>query len=141
MNPALHVLGALSGVGLAVATEKGIAATAPEHRLLSWTIALPVAAAIYPAARRSGHLRREGVIEFAALALYGAFASRIPGRGRNRALAAGWASHAAFDALHHSGPDSRIPGWYPAACAGYDLVAAGMIAGVIGASPAPGRPT
>jgi hypothetical protein len=124
MNPALHVVGAAAGVGLAVASESLIAKVAPKHRTLAWAVGLPVAAAVYPLARRRGHLGRDGLREIGALALYSAFAARLPGGSKDKALAAGWASHAAFDAIHHSGPDSRIPGWYPAACAGYDLAVA-----------------
>jgi hypothetical protein len=42
-----------------------------------------------------------------------------------RLLAAGWASHALFDAAH--GDDER-PRWYPVVCAGYDVVICGHLA-------------
>ncbi|PTL60695.1 hypothetical protein C7Y72_03285 [Paraconexibacter algicola] len=92
---------------------------------------LPVAAAIYPAARsgdRHGHHARR---EVAALAAYSAWVLASSRADRDRAarlLAAGWASHAAFDALHDGGGHSLIPAWYPALCAGYDVViAAGLL--------------
>jgi hypothetical protein len=123
----INVAGAAAGVALAVATERLIGRAAPRQRTRLWAVALPGAAAIYPLARRTGHLRREGMIEIGALGAYSAFALRLPGGSKERALAAGWASHAAFDALHHRGDGSRIPSWYPAACAGYDLVVAGTL--------------
>jgi hypothetical protein len=66
-----------------------------------------------------GHVVREA----AALVLFGAAsatAARRSGAGGRRLLAAGWIAHAVFDAAHETGPDSRIPRWYPAFCAGYD---------------------
>ncbi len=38
-------------------------------------------------------------------------------------LAAGWAGHALWDLLLHPASGSAyVPGWYPAACAGFDVV-------------------
>jgi hypothetical protein len=81
---------------------------------------VPVAL-IYPLARRSfdDHpaVAREaaGVLAMGALA---AVAARSPA---TRPLAVGgWLAHAAFDFAHDRGPGSRLPDWYPAACAGYD---------------------
>ncbi|MDI9902860.1 hypothetical protein QM716_23675 [Rhodococcus sp. IEGM 1409] len=45
-----------------------------------------------------------------------------------RLVAASWAVHPIFDLLHERGPDSRLPDWYPAICAGYDLGVAGLLA-------------
>ncbi|WP_244993218.1 hypothetical protein [Rhodococcus qingshengii] len=50
-----------------------------------------------------------------------------PGTAR-RLVAASWAVHPIFDLLHERGPESRLPDWYPAICAGYDLGAAGHLA-------------
>ena len=62
-----------------------------------------------------------GVIAGAALG------ARGPRPRANRLLAAGWASHALFDAVHGHDESSRLPRWYPAVCAGYDLVVCGHL--------------
>jgi len=49
-------------------------------------------------------------------------AARRPRPRATRVLAAGWASHALFDAAHDHDQGSRLPRWYPAFCAGFDLV-------------------
>ena len=44
-------------------------------------------------------------------------------------LAAGWAAHAAWDiVLHKLFETTFVPGWYPLACGGFDLLLAGYIA-------------
>ncbi|WP_460786682.1 hypothetical protein [Nocardioides maradonensis] len=91
---------------------------------------LVVAALIYPAARRSvgtGGL----VVEAAVVAATGALAASAAhweSATARRVLAGGWASHALFDALRGASPDSRLPGWYPAVCAGYDVAIAARVA-------------
>ena len=47
--------------------------------------------------------------------------------GRRAVIAAGWVAHAAFDHVHHAGPGGRLPKWYPALCAGYDIAFAAML--------------
>ncbi|HVT57491.1 MAG TPA: DUF6010 family protein [Thermoanaerobaculia bacterium] len=43
-------------------------------------------------------------------------------------LAIGWAGHAAWDlARHTQGEVAYVPGWYPAACSGFDLVVAAYL--------------
>ena len=87
-------------------------------------VGLPGAAAVYPLARSnrdaSAHVVREGLalIGFAALT---AVAARNEASLGARLLAAGWVGHAVFDLVHDGGPHSRIPPWYPALCAGYDV--------------------
>ena len=93
---------------------------------------LVIAAAIYPAARSGwkpgGAVYRElgGLAAFGALSVAGARRTSAAG---SLLLAGGWLAHAVFDVQHDSGPDSRIPSWYPAFCAGYDVgMAAALIA-------------
>ena len=52
---------------------------------------------------------------------------QLPPTG-TRIAAAGWASHALFDLAHRHSEGSRLPDWYPAVCAGYDLVVASHLA-------------
>jgi hypothetical protein len=119
-------LGVASGLGLAAVTEASLRRYDAGRRRLAYAAFLPLAAAIYPIFRRGGRGSRAGRVEIAALGAYSAFA--VAARD-DRVLAAGWASHAAFDALHHGGDESLIPGWYPAVCAGYDLAVAGLLIG------------
>ena len=91
---------------------------------------LVVAALIYPAARRSvgtGGLAVEAAVVAATGAL-AASATRWESATARRVLAGGWASHALFDTLRGASPDSRLPGWYPAVCAGYDVAIAARVA-------------
>jgi hypothetical protein len=47
---------------------------------------------------------------------------------RRQLVAAGWLAHAGFDAAFVPHDGSRIPAWYPAMCAGYDVALAGRLA-------------
>jgi hypothetical protein len=125
-----------------VAAGGGLVAAAPaiawlrgrgrRVRLAYASAGLGIAAAIYPAARSGwkpgGAVYRElgGLGAFCALSVVGARSTSAAG---SLLLASGWLGHAAFDVHHDSGPDSRIPSWYPAFCAGYDVgMAAGLLA-------------
>ncbi|WP_462375148.1 hypothetical protein [Rhodococcus erythropolis] len=52
----------------------------------------------------------------------------LPPSTARRLVAASSAVHPIFDLLHELGPESRLPDWYPAICAGYDLGVAGHLA-------------
>ena len=91
---------------------------------------LVAAALIYPAARRSfrtSGLATEVGILVAAGGLTWVAANLDPAAGR-RLVAGGWAAHALFDMLRGPSPDSRLPAWYPAMCAGYDVALAATLA-------------
>ncbi len=119
-----HLLGLAGGLALAAATEASLSRYDAVWRRRAYAVYLPVAAAIYPVFRRGGRHSRAARIEIGALAAYSALA--LAARD-DRLLAAGWASHALFDAVHDGGDESLIPDWYPAACAGYDLAVAGLL--------------
>lgn len=128
--PARDVAGVAVGAGLAVAVDRLTLQRAPRQRAVLAAAGLAVAAAIYPAARTRRPLDAHLVREVVALGAYSAFALAATRRdpvARRRLVATGWATHAAFDAVHDRGEHSLIPGWYPAACAGYDLVTAGRL--------------
>ena len=80
-------------------------------------------------------LVREAValVGFTALT---AIAARSGNAAGARLLAAGWAGHAVFDLAHDPGRHSRIPEWYPALCAGYDVGVAARLLGAPQRSPA-----
>lgn len=93
-------------------------------------VGLVTAAVIYPAARRehaaSQALAVEGAVVGGTVLLAILAAGRSTATGR-RLLALGWAAHALFDVGQGPSEDSRLPGWYPALCAGYDLALAGQL--------------
>lgn len=94
-------------------------------------LGLVTAALVYPAARRERPGDRAQLFEGAAVvvasALAAAAASCSPATGR-RIAAAGWAAHAIFDVAQGASDDSRLPGWYAPACAGYDIAFAALLA-------------
>jgi hypothetical protein len=123
--------GALAGAGLGELSARGARRLPAEQRVTLYAAGLAIAAAIYPAARRRWRLDRSSAGEILGVIGYGtasAFATRRPRPWATRLLAAGWASHALFDAAHGHDEGSRLPAWYPALCAGYDLVLCGHLA-------------
>ena len=131
----MNLLSGVAGAAAAVGTDALTRTLSDRQRTLGLGAGLVIAAVIYPAARRDrspgAPLLREaaGIVVTGLLA--GLAATAPPDRGRQM-VAAGWAAHAGFDALHHRGEGSLIPSWYPAMCAGYDLT----IAARLGGSPA-----
>lgn len=122
-----NLVGIVAGAGLGVATVRAMRVRPDREHPALWATALSLAALVYPAARKRWELRGRSAAEMLALIGYGGLsvaATRQPRPLASRALAAGWASHAAFDAAHGHDDDSRLPTWYPAMCAGYDLVVA-----------------
>jgi len=115
-----------AGAGLAEVAARAARRLPAERQVAFYASGLAIAAAIYPAARRRSWGDRRSVGELVALVGYGT-ASVLAAR-RPRALAAAWASHALFDAVHGHDENSRLPSWYPAVCAGYDLVLCGHLA-------------
>ncbi len=129
------MLSAAIGLAAAVAGDAAARRRDSRQRFAMAAVGLPIAALIYPVARSkrdlSPHVVREALalIGFSALT---AVAARTDSASGARLLAAGWAGHAVFDLVHDGGPDSRIPEWYPALCAGYDV---GVAAGLLRQSP------
>lgn len=120
-------------VGGAVVARRTQRAVGRDFGRISAVSLLPVAM-IYPLARRSLDDRGAVVREVAGVAAMGAIAvaGARGGEGIGRLAAAGWLAHAVFDLVHDRGTGSRLPDWYPAACAGYDAAYAVVLV-------APGR--
>lgn len=122
--------GVFAGAGLAEVAVRGARRLPAEQQVMLYAAGLVIAAAVYPAARRHWQLDRTsagellGVVGYSAASL---IAARRPRPWATRLLAAGWASHALFDAVHRHDEGSRLPRWYPALCAGYDLVVCGHL--------------
>jgi hypothetical protein len=118
------------GAGAAIGCDWAVRKRWPRQSVSTHALALGGAAAIYPALRSGEFLGAAGVRELVALGGYGglgAVAVRSGSPAAARVVAGAWASHAVFDAVHRTGSRSRIPGWYPALCAGYDLALATLI--------------
>jgi hypothetical protein len=125
------MLALVAGAAFAVGTDV-LARRASPQQLTPAAVGLVGAAVVYPAARAGrpasrAVAARENIAVVSTAAVAAAAATRRDRTAARRLVAAGWASHALFDAVHDRGPSSRLPGWYPAVCAGYDLALAGLL--------------
>lgn len=127
----IQIGGLLAGAALAAGNLRLTASQPPQRRTALWALALAAAAAVYPVARARWEADAAAARELLGLVVYSSIAltavRHAPPAGA-RIAAAGWASHAAFDLVHRHSGGSRLPAWYPAACAGYDLVVAASLA-------------
>ena len=125
-----NVAGVAAGAGLGWASGELARRLGGRTEVIGIGAGLVSAAVIYPAARRSatsGGLAVEAAVIAATTALAGA-ATKLESTAARRVLGAGWASHALFDTLQGASSDSRLPRWYPAVCAGYDVAIAARVA-------------
>lgn len=132
-----RVIAAGTGLALSALVDAPVKKWMPRYRTPSYAAGLMVAAAVYPVARQ-GQARLGSMIDVsiptrewsAVAATFAVFfgALVLPSSSARRLVAASWAIHPIFDLLHERGPDSRLPDWYPAICAGYDLGVAGLLA-------------
>jgi hypothetical protein len=112
-------------VGLGELTVRRTRGLPADQQITLNAVGLAFVAGIYPAARRRWRLDRSSASEVVGVAAFGTGSVVAARRSRPRAtrlLAAGWASHALFDIAHGHDDGSRLPSWYPAFCATYDLV-------------------
>ncbi|QBJ98625.1 hypothetical protein ERC79_09060 [Rhodococcus sp. ABRD24] len=99
--------------------------------MTSYAAGLVAAAIVYPVAhigRPSGSdvLTREWTAVLATTAVF-IGAITLPKQWATGLTAIGWIAHAAFDHAHERGTSSRLPRWYPALCAGYDVGVATLL--------------
>ncbi|HEX4358119.1 MAG TPA: hypothetical protein VH141_11385 [Pseudonocardia sp.] len=130
MSVSTKVVSVAAGLALAGASELALAKLAPRYRVPVLGAGLGAAAAVYPLARSARSRSAPVVRELVALAVFGAvgaLAARGGSSAAGRVVAAGWLAHALFDLVHDTGEHSRIPAWYPAFCAGYDLGATAVL--------------
>lgn len=127
----MNVAALLGGAALGAATAEPVRRLGGRRGVTAAGAALVTAAVIYPAARRdhtpSGALAVEAGVVVATTVVAAVAAGRSPATGR-RLLALGWAAHALFDFGQGPSADSRLPGWYPEVCAGYDVAFAARLA-------------
>jgi hypothetical protein len=127
---AVDVLAVAAGAASAIAVENLTRKVFPTARTELGAAGLLVAAVVYPAARSGSRVSLASAREVAGVAAATAVVSKARSRGGMTAralIAAGWAAHAVFDARHEAGPGGRLPRWYPALCAGYDLAFAASL--------------
>lgn len=122
-------VGVAAGAGLGWVAAQAVRRIEGRAGVVASGVGLVGAALIYPAARRElgPGVALEAAVLAGASALTAAAAKADSGTGR-RLVAAGWASHALFDFLQGASDDSRLPGWYPSVCAGYDVAYAARLA-------------
>ena len=126
-----------TGLALSAFVDAPLKKWMPRNRTSSYAARLVVAAAVYPVARQ-GQVRQGRLVDVsipirewsAVSATFVVFVGALvlPPSTARRLVAASWAVHPIFDLLHEFGPESRLPDWYPAICAGYDLGVAGLLA-------------
>jgi hypothetical protein len=104
--------GALAGAGLGELSVRAARTLPAEQRVTLYAAGLAFVAAIYPAARRAWRLDRSSAGELLGVVGYGTasvVATRRPRPRATRLLAAGWATHALFDAAHGHDEGPRLP--------------------------------
>ena len=121
----------MAGAALGVTTDRFLVIKSDRRRVPASAAILLAAAAIYPLSDRirgrdAGVFTREASAITAAVGLM-LIVQRLPDRPARAVTAAGWLLHAAFDQVHERGTRSRLPNWYPALCAGYDVAMAAML--------------
>jgi hypothetical protein len=119
----MGVTGAALG---AVAARLSRRSLGPRFDRVSALSLVPVAL-IYPLARRSFEDRPAVNREVLGVAAMAGVAVAARGPRVRRIAALGWLAHAGFDLVHDRGDGSRLPDWYPAACAGYDAAYAAVL--------------
>jgi len=127
---AVDVVAVAAGAASAIAVENLTRKLWPNARTELGAVGLVTAAAIYPAARSGSRVSLASAREVAGVAAATTVVAKARSRGGMTAralIAAGWAAHAVFDAQHNAGPGGRLPRWYPALCAGYDIAFAASL--------------
>lgn len=127
---AVDVVAVAVGAASGLAIENAARRYFPNARSNLGAAGLLTAAAIYPATRSGSRVSLASVRELGAVAATTGLITKAHQRGGMTArglVAAGWAAHAVFDAKHEMGSGGRLPRWYPALCAGYDLAFAAAL--------------
>jgi hypothetical protein len=85
-------------------------------------IGLVVATLVYLLARRRPGLNPPEAWTVLSACVFAAVSVGCPGRSSRSLLGVGWMSHAVFDLVFgHGSSRWRLPQWYPALCAGFDV--------------------
>ena len=116
------VCGLSVGVGGGLLADVLISRWTPDRRVLCAAVGLVVAALVYPLARRRLGLDPSEACTVLSACVVASMSVGRPGRWSRLLLGVGWMCHALFDmAFGHGSSTWRLPRWYPALCAGFDI--------------------
>ena len=130
-------LGLIAGLVFSLLLVRAARRRGPRAARRAYAIGLVVAALVYLGLALAGRASSRWLAtEAAGVALFGAAAS-LGSRKWPAVLAAGWATHVAWDVLLHldGAGAAYTPDWYAWLCVSFDLV----IAGAVVASPPSSR--
>lgn len=114
--------GVAVGAGTGLLADELTCRRVPDRRPLWAAVGLVAAALVYPVARRGpGHTLHESWMLLMACFVC-VLSARCSDRSACSLLGASWMCHALFDlACGHGASTWRLPRWYPAWCAGFDV--------------------
>jgi hypothetical protein len=117
-----NLYGLSVGVGSGLLADVLISRGMADRRVWWAAVGLVVAALVYPMTRRRPGLDPSEAWTVLSACVIAAVAVRCPERLACSLLGAGWMCHALFDmAFGHGSSTWRLPQWYPALCAGFDV--------------------
>jgi hypothetical protein len=118
----LNLCGLSVGVGSGLLADVLISRRMADRRVLWAAVGLVVAALVYPIARRRPGLDSSEAWTVLSACVIAAVSVGCPERWARWLLGVGWMCHALFDlAFGHGSSTWRLPQWYPALCAGFDV--------------------
>jgi len=110
------------GVGSGQLTDVLISRRVADRRVLWAAVGLVVAALVYPMTRRRPGLDPSEGWTVLSACVIAALSVGCPERSARSLLGVSWMCHALFDlAFGHGSSTWRLPRWYPALCAGFDV--------------------
>lgn len=117
-----NIAGLAIGAGSACLAAKLATRRVPDRRAPGAAIGLVAAAAVYPLARRRAGIDWPEALTLLSASGLALAAVKCPSRSLRILLGLSWIGHAIFDAaFRHDSTTSRLPRWYPASCAGFDI--------------------
>jgi hypothetical protein len=117
-----NLCGLSVGVGSGLLTDLLISRRMADWRVLWAAVGLVVAALVYPLRRRRPGLDPSEAWTVLSELVIASVSVACPERLARSMLGVGWMCHALFDlACGHGSSMWRLPRWYPALCAGFDV--------------------
>ena len=118
----LNLCGLSVGVGSGLLADVLISRRTADRRVLCAAVGLVVAALVYPLSRRRPGLDPSEAWTALSACVIAALSVGCPERSARSLLGVWWMCHAIFDlAFGHGSSARRLPRWYPALCAGFDV--------------------
>jgi hypothetical protein len=114
--------GLSAGAGIGLLTDVLISHRTADRRAVWAAVGLVVAASMYPLTRRRPGLDPSEAWTVLIATVIASISVAWRGRPSRSLLGLGWMCHALFDlAFGHVSSTWRLPQWYPALCAGFDI--------------------